>query len=117
MSVLGKRIKYTREKLNYSQKRLADALKISNVQLSRYESGDRKPEPEMIAAIAEYLEVSTDYLLGITDDSSPKGKDGNISSAFHDFDNITEEEREYLDEQLELFRKYRKETLDKRENK
>lgn len=117
MSVLGQRIKYIREKLNYSQKRLADALKISNVQLSRYESGDRKPEPEMIANIAEFLGVSTDYLLGITDDPSPKEKDGKISSAFYDQENITDEEKEYLDLQLEIFRKMKEERKKKRENK
>ncbi|MEC1716662.1 helix-turn-helix domain-containing protein [Schinkia azotoformans] len=71
MSELAFRIKSLREKSGFSQKRVAEALRISNVQLSRYESGDRKPEPEMVAAIANFFEVTTDYLLGLTDD--PKG--------------------------------------------
>lgn len=72
MSTLGKRIKYLREKNDYSQKRVADAIGISNVQLSRYESGDRKPDPETISLLASFFDVSTDYLLGRTDNPSSK---------------------------------------------
>jgi HTH-type transcriptional regulator, competence development regulator len=68
MSVLGKRLRYLREKFNYSQKKVAESLGISNVQLSRYESGDRNPDPELIAAFADFYGVTTDYLHGRTDD-------------------------------------------------
>jgi HTH-type transcriptional regulator, competence development regulator len=68
MSILGKRLKYLREKFNYSQKKVAESLGISNVQLSRYESGDRNPDPELIAAFADFYGVTTDYLHGRTDD-------------------------------------------------
>lgn len=71
MSILGKRLKYLREKFNYSQKKVAEAIGISNVQLSRYESGDRNPDPELIAAFADFYGVTTDYILGRTDD--PQG--------------------------------------------
>ncbi|WP_077614977.1 helix-turn-helix domain-containing protein [Caenibacillus caldisaponilyticus] len=64
---LGERIRHLRERKNLSQRRLADALMISNVQLSRYESGSRTPDPELIARIAKYFNVSSDYLLGIKD--------------------------------------------------
>lgn len=67
MNVLGKRLKYLRDKNNYSQKRVAESLGISNVQLSRYESGDRNPDPELIAKFADFYEVTTDYLLGVVD--------------------------------------------------
>lgn len=64
MSVLGNRIKHLREQSALSQKRLAEALGISNVQLSRYETGDRKPDPDTIKQIADFFDVSVDYLLG-----------------------------------------------------
>jgi transcriptional regulator with XRE-family HTH domain len=67
MNHLGERLKSLREKKNKSQLRVAKDLGLSNVQLSRYESGDRKPDPEVIAAFADYYEVTTDYLLGRTD--------------------------------------------------
>jgi transcriptional regulator with XRE-family HTH domain len=64
MYQLGDRLKSLREKQNKSQLRVAKDLGLSNVQLSRYESGDRKPDPEVIASFADYYEVTTDYLLG-----------------------------------------------------
>lgn len=73
-SILGDRIRITRERKGIMQKRLAKAIGISNVQLSRYETGDRNPDPETLKKIADFLEVSTDYLLGRTDDPTPPKK-------------------------------------------
>lgn len=67
MSTLAKRMRHLREINGYTQAKVAKALGISNVQLSRYESGERKPDPETIKAIADFYEASTDYLLGIID--------------------------------------------------
>lgn len=61
---MGKRLKQLRENRNYSQKRVSQDLGISNVQLSRYESGDRNPDQQTIAALATYYEVTTDFLYG-----------------------------------------------------
>lgn len=64
-NILGSRIKYLRERQNYSQKQLAAELDITNVQLSRYETGSRKPDPGTIARIAAFFHVSADFLLGL----------------------------------------------------
>ncbi|MFT8312566.1 MAG: helix-turn-helix transcriptional regulator [Sporolactobacillus sp.] len=66
-NTLGSRIRFLRDEKSVSQLEMARQLNISNAQLSRYESGDRKPDPEMIVQIADYLRVSTDYLLGRTE--------------------------------------------------
>lgn len=79
MSTFSHRLKKIREQKNLSQKRVADALGISNVQLSRYETGDRKPDPETIASLADYFDVSVDYLLGLTDNPNPTKKRGDNS--------------------------------------
>jgi transcriptional regulator with XRE-family HTH domain len=105
MSILGSRIKSLREKNGISQKRLAESLGITNVQLSRYETGDRNPDPEMIKKIAETLDTTTDYLLGLADSPSSTHKDDRINLAFYNYDGLTEEEKDYLDMQLEIFRK------------
>ncbi|PAD70024.1 hypothetical protein CHH83_05710, partial [Bacillus sp. 7586-K] len=81
---------------------------------ANWEYGIRQPDNEMLVKIAELYGVTTDYLLGRTTDSI--SNDG-VSSAFHDYDNITEEEKEYLDLQLEIFRKLKEERKKKRENK
>lgn len=67
MDILGKRIRYLREKYQLSQKQLATRVNLTNAQLSRYELGERKPDPEIIKDIADFFDVSTDYLLGRTD--------------------------------------------------
>lgn len=67
---LGNRLRERREKLGKTQLDAARGLGISNVQLSRYESDDRKPDPDMLARFAEYYRTTTDYLLGRTDNAT-----------------------------------------------
>jgi len=63
---LGRRIKALRDKRGVSQKRLAEAVNTSPGNLSRIESGTHTPNAKLVAAIADSLGVSTDYLLGRT---------------------------------------------------
>ncbi|GGE48636.1 hypothetical protein GCM10011391_29330 [Pullulanibacillus camelliae] len=89
---LGERIRHLRGRQNLSQKQLASQLNISNVQLSRYESGDRTPDPEVIARIARFFDVSTDYLLGLQDQlhnaSSNKVKEQQLIQAIKKIDGL-----------------------------
>lgn len=64
LNTIGKRIKYLRDKNNLSQKRLSESIGVSNVQLSRYESGARQPDYETLQKIADYFDVTIDYLFG-----------------------------------------------------
>ncbi|UXH44432.1 helix-turn-helix domain-containing protein [Rossellomorea vietnamensis] len=64
MSSLGSNIKQLRERENISQKDFAQKLGVSNVVLSRYEKDERKPDYDMLKKIADYFEVSIDFLLG-----------------------------------------------------
>src|SRR5699024_6994266 len=52
---------------NIQQNDFAKKIGVSNVVLSRYESGERKPDYDTLDKIADYFQVSTDYLLGRTD--------------------------------------------------
>ncbi|UTR14311.1 helix-turn-helix domain-containing protein [Salipaludibacillus sp. LMS25] len=65
-NVLGKRLRLQREKYQLTQKKAAAIFGLTNFQLSRYESGQSNPDPDIIAKFAEYYDVSTDYLLGRT---------------------------------------------------
>ncbi len=67
-NTLGKRMRSLRDKKDLKQNKVAEMLDITPFQLSRYESGKTKPDPEMIASIANYYDVSTDYLLGRSDE-------------------------------------------------
>lgn len=61
---LGNNIRKLREKNNLSQKELAKILNIANSTLSQYESGDRVPSDDIKIKMADYFNVSLDYLLG-----------------------------------------------------
>ncbi len=64
MSVLGKRIISLRKRDKILQNEFAKKLAVSNVVLSRYESGERKPDYETLQKIADFFDVTVDYLLG-----------------------------------------------------
>lgn len=61
METLGERIAYLRNKHNLTQRQLMNQLKIDN--LSRYERNERRPSIDTIIAIANFFNVSTDWLL------------------------------------------------------
>lgn len=64
-----------------SQDVVADKIGISRATLSYYESGVRKPDINVLNAIAEYYKVSTDYLLGRSDTPSTDIKEKAVSDA------------------------------------
>src|SRR5690606_35436184 len=61
---LGSKIKQLRERNGIQQKDFAKKIGVSNVVLSRYESGERKPDYDTLIKIADFFEVTTDFLLG-----------------------------------------------------
>jgi transcriptional regulator with XRE-family HTH domain len=63
-----------RRENNLSQKKAADELGISQALLSHYENGVREPRMEFIVKACKYYGVSTDYILGRTDEKSFDGK-------------------------------------------
>lgn len=61
---LGCRIKQRLDELGMSQRELAQAVKITEVSMSRYINNDRTPKGPLISQIAKALDVSCDWLLG-----------------------------------------------------
>ncbi len=61
------RLKLLRKSKHLSQVRLAMELNVNQNTISRYESGKVEPDHKMLIAIADYFDVSIDYLLGRTD--------------------------------------------------
>ena len=60
-------LKELRKKKAITQQEAADGLNIDRVSYARYENGTRTPTVEMLARLADFFSVSTDYLLGRTD--------------------------------------------------
>ena len=69
MSVFSDRVKKLRKAKKQSQNEVGKALGKSRESISKYELGEREPDPNVIALLAKHFNVSSDYMLGITDDS------------------------------------------------
>ncbi len=67
MSLFSERLKETRQNKKISQKHIANAIEISETQYQNYEYGKKEPTISNFEKIANYFDVSTDYLLGRTD--------------------------------------------------
>ena len=66
---IGERLAELREDRGLTQLELSKELHISNSSVSAYETGARVPNVETLKALAVFYDVTTDYLLGLTDDS------------------------------------------------
>lgn len=60
-----------REDRKLSQTEVARAIGMSRSGFSMYELGEREPDMDTVRKLADYFNVTTDYLLGRTED--PKG--------------------------------------------
>lgn len=67
------RIKEIRKRKKITAKELADHVRVAESTMSLYENGKREPDFETLSKIAKYLEVSVDYLLGISNVEDPNG--------------------------------------------
>lgn len=64
-------LKKLRNNQNLTQQDLSVQLNISQQVYSRYENGTREPDFETLIKIADYFNVSVDYLLGRIDENKP----------------------------------------------
>ena len=60
------------ESKGVNQRQLAIDCNTTEATISRYLNGVHKPQVHVVISIANALNVSTDYLLGLTDISTPK---------------------------------------------
>ena len=66
---------------NKNQADVAKEIGISRGALSYYESGERKPDINVLYSIADYYKVSADYLLGISDTPTLSPEKKNIADS------------------------------------
>ncbi len=68
------KIRALREDNDISQEKLSKMLNISQQALSKYETNKRKLPIELLKKYAKIFNVSTDYILGLTDNPEPNYK-------------------------------------------
>ncbi len=72
MKIFCERFKELRKTINLSQKQLAEILRTTNSSICDWECGRSQPDFVTLVRIAEFFEVSADYLLGLEDESGAK---------------------------------------------
>ena len=63
----GTHLKSLRKSKNITQKQLALAIGATERSIQKYEIEERKPSYDVLIALADYFDVSIDYLVGRSD--------------------------------------------------
>ena len=64
------KLKNMRKQSGKTQEDMSKYLDVARNTYSRYETGEREPDFETLIKLADYFDVSIDYLLGRTDNST-----------------------------------------------
>lgn len=66
MSLFAERLKELRTNRNLTQKQVYSAIGMSALGYQQYEYGEREPAYQKLLALADFFDVSLDYLTGRT---------------------------------------------------
>ena len=64
MVTLGARLRALREEKGLTLEQVANSVGTTKVSIGRYEKDEREPKSEMLNLLADFFNVSVDYLLG-----------------------------------------------------
>ena len=68
MNNLANRFKKVRIEMGFTQKQIAEGIGVSEQAYQKYEYGKVVPSALVLIALADYFDVSLDYLVGRSDD-------------------------------------------------
>jgi transcriptional regulator with XRE-family HTH domain len=68
--MIGKRLKELRSLNDISQAELAKCLGVTTSTVGLYETDSRNPSFEVLTKMSKYFNVTTDYILGLTDNKN-----------------------------------------------
>ena len=74
LQIFGERVRSLRKGKNLILADIAKLLNVSTTQAGDMENGKTGTSLQRLVILAEFFQVSTDYLLGITDDPTWRGK-------------------------------------------
>lgn len=90
--LFGERLLNTRKKKKISQDELAKKLGVHAPIIGRYERNEVKPSIEMATKIAEVLQVSLDYLTGLSDLELEQ----NVVEIITDLQKLNEQDKQHI---------------------
>lgn len=94
--LLNERIVKLRKLRNITQEELARRIRSTRSALSQYELGTRSPDYDTLKRMADYFEVSTDFLLGKDDSKKEVEIDEIKMKLLAGFDKLSDVDKEYL---------------------
>lgn len=71
MEAFGKRLHKLRKEKGLTQQQLGEIVGVGKVTISRYERHGREADYETLVKLAQYFDVSVDYLLGCVSTPRP----------------------------------------------
>jgi transcriptional regulator with XRE-family HTH domain len=109
-------MKDLRNEAKLTQEQLANTLSLSQQAISGYENGARFPDQDTLEKIADFFDVSIDYLLGRSDTRNPYSEEKNKSvekkhgittKAYHNLDvgGLSEEDIQAVEAIIEQLKK------------
>lgn len=113
MSNLQERLKTLRNNNKLTQRQLAKKLNISPSTVALYETGDRNPDMTMLKRIADFFNVSVDYLLGQTNipeqykektTNLPENITPDMVELLEKISSLSEESKKDLEEYIKLLK-------------
>lgn len=117
MNKLAKRIKYLRENFKdkdskWTQQYVAEQIGVARVTYTAYENGTKTPPPDVVKKLANLFNVTTDYLLGNSDnprdieDKELEEFINNVKVWYKNEPKTKEEKLKMMKEMFELIKKY-----------
>lgn len=117
MNKLAKRIKYLRENFKdkdskWTQQYVAEQIGVARVTYTAYENGTKTPPPDVVKKLANLFNVTTDYLLGNSDnprdieDKELEEFINNVKVWYKNEPKTKEEKLKLMKDMFELIKKY-----------
>ena len=84
---------------NCDQRKKADELDVSQSLINNWETNRSTPAPEMLEYIADYFDVSTDFLIGRTNDKryySSNSDNRTVNILYSKVKDLPEEQQQFI---------------------
>ncbi len=93
---IGNLVCELRKEKGLSQKKLADAIGVSQAAIAKIEINRNEATSDTIRKLAKYFDVSADYLLGLTSDDGAELYSPPTAGTMHEGATLTEKEKALL---------------------
>lgn len=101
----GEKLKELRAKNNITQQELADYIGVGRPSIAGYETKNKHPDYDRLRLIAQFFNVSTDYLLDVNTVTEKTTEDITLATHREEFgEDLPEDAREELDNFLNYLR-------------